>query len=97
MEDSLINPHSPADVSVTNCSCTALFVEKTYNANGFGRSRMILIASSTPLTYTITTRDNTAFIIFGNTGKIQTWSLKVKSQHYVLTTIQARTYEFKQN
>jgi hypothetical protein len=38
-------------------------VEKIYIANGFGRSRMILIASSTPLTYAITTRDNTAFII----------------------------------
>jgi hypothetical protein len=42
-----------------------LSVEKTNSANGFDRSRMILIASSTPLTYTITTRDNTAFIIFG--------------------------------
>ncbi len=56
-------PTAPADVSVRNRSCTALFVEKTYSANGFGRSRMILIASSTALTYTITTRDNTAFII----------------------------------
>jgi hypothetical protein len=54
----------PAEISVTNRSCTVLFVEKTYSANGFGRSRMILIASSAPFTYTITTRDHISCRIF---------------------------------
>jgi hypothetical protein len=41
-----------------------LSVEKTNSANGFDSSRMMLIASSTPLTYTITTRDHMARRIF---------------------------------
>ncbi len=57
-------PTPPAEISVTNRSCTALSVEKTNSANGFDSSRMMLIASSTPLTYTITTRDHMARRIF---------------------------------
>jgi len=87
----------PAEISVANRSCTVLFVEKTNSANGFGRSRMILIASSAPFTYTITTRDHISCRIFSKCREDPNLEPESKVPTLYSYNHMSKTYGFKWN